>query len=220
MGCPEADLPAEEGGVVATGVSCSSKDTGVSCTEAGRPSAGVTSTADGRPRRADEGGLGERGVSWTEEGRPKMDSRTEEPPPGLSRMLASEAAGWGREAEACGSCSNSIACDGAWPGAWLPQNPCASLVHAAQAPTRTHPDGTGRPATLLPLAGAGAAGRAGEMLRRMGEVGATCNCLTTTSRSRVPAGAGCLLHSPQPLPNPHTAKRHLPAPTSCSSLCA
>lgn len=84
---------------MATGVSCSSKDTGVSCTEAGRPSAGVTSTADGRPRRADEGGLGERGVSWTEEGRPKMDRRTEEPPPGLSRMLASEAAGWGQEAE-------------------------------------------------------------------------------------------------------------------------
>lgn len=90
MGCPEADLPAEEGGLVATGVSCSSKDTGVSCTEAGRP------------RRADEGGLGERGsrgVSWTEEGRPKMDRRTEDPPPGLSRMLASEAAGWGQEAE-------------------------------------------------------------------------------------------------------------------------
>ncbi len=87
--CPDAErCPAAEAGRVATGVSCSSKDTGVSCTEAGRP------------RRADEGGLGERGVSWTEEGRPKSERRTEEGPPGLIRMLASEAAGRGRVWEA------------------------------------------------------------------------------------------------------------------------
>lgn len=55
----------------------------------------MSCTEAGRPRQADEGGLGERGVSWTEEGRPKSERRTEEGLRGLSRMLASEAAGWG-----------------------------------------------------------------------------------------------------------------------------
>lgn len=77
--CPPAARPADDGGRGEMGVSCSSNDTGVSCTEAGRP------------RRADEGGLAVC-VSCTECGLPKMERRTDEGPPGLSRMLASEAA--------------------------------------------------------------------------------------------------------------------------------
>ena len=111
---------------MAIGVSCSSNETGESWVDAGRP------------RRADEGGLGERGLSWTDEGRPNRERRTEEAPPGLSRMLASDAAGWGEVGRARGG-TGLFRCSSRWLRCLCPRRhhaaPCTPQQQRQRPPS-------------------------------------------------------------------------------------